>query len=59
MTDESKGVSDVQTPLEFFCECGDPTCRRTIVLTLDEYNERRPDPILHADHETPLSSSRG
>lgn len=52
-------MGDVQTPLEFFCECGDPTCRRTIVLTLDEYNERRPDPILHADHETPLSSSRG
>jgi len=41
--------------MEFICECGDPTCRRTIVLTLAEYEQRRPDPILHPDHETSRS----
>ncbi|HVA32423.1 MAG TPA: hypothetical protein VMU58_14260 [Gaiellaceae bacterium] len=42
--------------MEFICECGDPTCRRTVILTLDEYEQRRPDPILHLDHE-PLPPS--
>ena len=52
MTAESEGVNGGQEPVEFICECGDPTCRRTIVLTLAEYEQRRPDPILHPDHET-------
>jgi hypothetical protein len=58
MTAESEEANGGQNLIEFICECGDPTCRRTVVLTLDEYEQRRPDPILHPDHEPlPPSSS--
>ena len=48
---------DEQTLLEFFCECGDPTCRRTVVLTLEEYEQQRPDPVVHAECQTPRTVS--
>jgi len=36
--------------LGFVCECPDPDCRRRVSLTLEEYEARRPDPIIHRDH---------
>jgi hypothetical protein len=36
----------------FVCECGDPTCTRTAMLTFEQYAERRPGLIiLHAVHD--------
>jgi len=37
--------------IAFVCECGDPTCRRTVVLTPEEYDANRLGPILHSEHE--------
>lgn len=41
---------DPARPIAFVCECGDPTCCRTVVLTLDEYDRRRPGLLIHDDH---------
>jgi hypothetical protein len=57
MAAESEGAKGGQKVIEFICECGDPSCRRTVVLTLAEYERRRPAPILHPDHE-PSRSGR-
>jgi hypothetical protein len=38
--------------LALLCECGDADCRRTVLLTPDEYDAARPGPILHPEHET-------
>jgi hypothetical protein len=34
----------------FVCECGDPTCHRTVALTLEEYGRSRPGLLLHEAH---------
>jgi hypothetical protein len=36
--------------IAFICECADPDCRNTVLLTQDEYDARRPELILHEDH---------
>ena len=36
-------------PLALFCECGDPICHRTIVISPADYDGQR-GPILHSDH---------
>jgi hypothetical protein len=36
--------------ISFVCECGDPTCRRTVVLTPEEYDAQGPGRLLHAEH---------
>jgi hypothetical protein len=45
-------------PIAFVCECGEPHCTRTIVLTDSEYDERRTrDGVLLAhDPAAPRSS---
>jgi hypothetical protein len=30
-----------RTPVRFVCECGDPDCRRTVVLSADAFDARR------------------
>jgi len=51
-TDQPQGGVLVDSErLKFVCECGDPGCRRSVFLTLAEYEARRPDPIIHRDHE--------
>lgn len=42
--------TDAARLIGFVCECGDPTCRRTVALTLDEYGTTRPNLLLHKDH---------
>lgn len=34
----------------FVCECEDPDCRRTVMLTLEEYSRARPGLLLHEEH---------
>jgi hypothetical protein len=36
--------------IAFVCECGDPDCRRSVLLTPEQYEERRGGPIVHAEH---------
>ena len=44
------GSADRQIAL--VCECPDPQCRRTVVLTVAEYERIRPAAVLHPDHRT-------
>ena len=37
--------------LALLCECGELDCRRTVLLTVEEYDAVRPGPILHPDHK--------
>jgi hypothetical protein len=43
--------------MALLCECGDGDCHRTVVLTADEYDARRPGPILHPEHLMPVDAS--
>lgn len=36
--------------LALVCECGDRRCARTVVLSVEEYDAKRPDLILHPEH---------
>ena len=36
--------------LALLCECGDPDCHHTVVLSPSDYDERRPDAIVHPLH---------
>jgi hypothetical protein len=36
--------------MALLCECGDAECHRTVVLTADDYDARRPEPIVHPEH---------
>jgi len=42
---------DAARLIAFICECGRPSCHRTVPLTLDEYEQRRPELIVHPDHD--------
>lgn len=44
--------------LALICECGNVDCRRTVVLTVEEYDARRPGLILHEIHaaDAPLTA---
>ena len=36
-------------PVDFFCECGDPDCRRVTRLTVGQYHKRRAEPLIAHD----------
>jgi hypothetical protein len=36
--------------LALVCECGDPACSQTVILTVAEYDAIRPGPVLHESH---------
>lgn len=42
--------TDAARLIGFVCECGDPACRRTVALTLEEYSSSRPGLLLHESH---------
>jgi hypothetical protein len=49
-------------PLALRCECSDPDCLRTVVLTVEEYDARRSGAIVHDDHvaaDAPLTAESG
>ncbi len=55
------GRGDRARLIAFVCECGDPDCHRTVLLSVSEYDARRPAPILAgghapADEAEPLSA---
>jgi hypothetical protein len=35
-----------ELPIDFFCECGDPDCRRVTQLTVWEYQSHRAAPLI-------------
>lgn len=39
--------------IAFVCECGRGDCRRSVMLTPEEYEARRPGLILHHSHDEP------
>ena len=41
---------DAGRPLALLCECEDSDCRETILLTVKEYDELRPERVLHPLH---------
>jgi hypothetical protein len=48
--DRRRRFGEAGRALALLCECGDADCRRTVLLTVAEYDEARPGPILHPDH---------
>jgi hypothetical protein len=43
-------LGGVKVPVDFFCECGDPECRRMTRLTVRQYQNRRAAPLIaHSD----------
>ena len=41
--------------LALLCECGDPDCHRTVLLSVEDYDARRPAPIVHPEHGLPVN----
>ncbi len=44
------GARDASRVIAFVCECGEPDCGRSVLLTAAEYGARVDGVILHADH---------
>jgi len=36
--------------IALLCECDDPECRRTVLLTTEDYDARPAGPLLHPEH---------
>jgi hypothetical protein len=36
--------------IAFLCECSDPACRKAVLLTVAEYDQRRSGLVLHESH---------
>lgn len=36
--------------IAFVCECGEASCHRAVLLTVEQYAQCRPGPILHQGH---------
>ena len=45
--------------LALVCECGDPDCRLTVLLTVERYDLIRPGEIVHPEHRVPLGQGAG
>ena len=45
--------------LALLCECGDEACTETVVLTPEEYDARRPGPVVHPIHATSGAAGQG
>jgi len=54
--DRRRRFGALNRPLALVCECGDPECCRTILLTPDEYDALRPGAVLHARHTAATSA---
>ena len=48
--DRVRNFSEPDREIAFVCECTDPTCRRTVVLTAAQYEALRPGLVLHDSH---------
>ena len=45
--------------LALLCECGDPACHRTVLLSPEQYDALRPGVVIHADHSHGAASLAG
>ena len=43
-------------PLALICECGDPDCLRTVLLSPADYDALRPAAVLHPEHVSTLAT---
>jgi hypothetical protein len=48
--DRLRIFADPHRPVAFVCECSDPDCLRTVVMTPAEYRARAGKPVLHESH---------
>lgn len=48
--DRRRRFGETGRMLALLCECGNADCHRTVVLSAEDYDARRPGPILHPDH---------
>lgn len=46
-----RGGTESARLIAFICECGSTSCHRTVPLTLEEHEQRRPGLMVHADHD--------
>ena len=52
---ESFGLEEQQ--LDLVCECADPDCRNTVLLSSDDYDAIRPELVLYPGHPGPAGRS--
>lgn len=45
--------SDPSRLIAFICECGLPGCRKTVLLTAEQYVARSPGAVVHPEHGLP------
>jgi hypothetical protein len=48
--DRRRRFGDSGRVLALVCECGDPTCRETVLLTPEEFDRTRPGAVVHPAH---------
>jgi hypothetical protein len=48
--DRLRNFPETDRKIAFVCECADPGCRRTVVLTAGQYGAVRPGLVLHPAH---------
>jgi hypothetical protein len=56
--DRRRQFSTSGRPIAFVCECADGGCRTTVPLTPEEYDVRRPGPIVDASHAVVVADVR-
>jgi hypothetical protein len=48
--DRRRRFGETGRTIALVCECGDASCRRTVLLTPKEYDAVRPGPVLYPGH---------
>jgi hypothetical protein len=48
--DRRRECGDTGQMLALMCECGDPRCHATVLMTVEEYDAHGGEPILHPSH---------
>ena len=48
--DRRRRVGERGRVIMLVCECGDTRCHRTVVMTPEQYDAQRSEPILHESH---------
>jgi hypothetical protein len=51
--DRRRRFGQAERRLALVCECGEADCRRTVVVSVEDYDALRPGLILHPAHGTP------
>jgi len=48
--DRRRRFGAAERMLGLLCECGEPDCHRTVMMTTEDYDSRPPAPIVHPEH---------